>query len=270
MLEFLKAVLFGIVEGITEWLPISSTGHMIIVDHFIRMDEHFSKMFEVVVQLGSILSVLVYFHKKLFPITVTEKNVTLTVPRDVWQKVIVAVIPALIIGALFGSRIQEFLYNVQTVAIALIIGGIVLIAVDSTERENTSMQEFDQLSYRKVLGIGLIQCLAMIPGTSRSASTIIGGMCLGCSRPLSAEFSFFLAIPTMIAASGYSLLKYGANLSKTEWIALGLGFVTAFLVAWAVIAFFMAYIRKHDFKAFGWYRIALGVILLVLYFTRVI
>ena len=243
---------------------------MIIVDHFIRMEEHFSKMFEVVVQLGSILSVLVYFHKKLFPVKITRESITLTVPREIWQKTVAAVIPALFIGALFGSKIQDFLYNVQTVAIALIIGGIVLILVDSTENKKTCVADIGQLSYRKAVGIGLIQCLAMIPGTSRSASTIIGGMCLGCSRGLSAEFSFFLAIPTMIAASGYSILKYGGNLAVSEWIALGIGFVTAFFVAWAVIAFFMAYIRKHDFKAFGWYRIVLGIVLLTLYFCKVI
>ncbi len=180
----------------------------------------------------------------------------------------VAVIPALIIGGLFGSQIQEYLYNIVTVAVALIVGGIVLIAVDSAEKSNAKISDIGSLSYKRVAGIGLIQCLAMIPGVSRSASTIIGGMFLGCTRPLAAEFSFFLAIPTMVAASGYSLLKYGWHLSDTQWIALGIGFVAAFFVALGVIAFFMRYIQKHDFKPFGWYRIVLGCILLAFYFWK--
>ena len=263
-----KSLAQGIVQGVTEFLPVSSTGHMILFDEFLEMGKPFSDLFEVVIQLGSILSVLVYFRRKIFPASLRRE--VLSPWFFMWLKVAAAVVPALIVGAAFGSMIQSRLYNAVTVATALFVGGVVILAVDSAERKNSRLAEIAELSWGRAVGIGCFQCIAMIPGVSRSAATIVGGMFLGCSRPLAAEFSFFLAIPTMLAASAYSLMKHGASVSGNQWIALAIGFVTAFLVALGVIAFFMSWIRKHDFKLFGWYRIALGAILLVLFFCGVI
>ncbi len=264
---FLQVLIQGIVQGITEFLPVSSTGHMILVDAtFLKMDESFSKMFEVVVQLGSILAVVVHFRQKIFDGLFTF-NMKAPAWR-LWLKVLPAVLPALLIGGLLGGTIQDYLYNPVTVAIALITGGIVLLIVENPRfaPSGDRLNSIDDLSFPRAVGIGAVQCLAMIPGTSRSASTIIGGMCFGCSRTLAAEFSFFLAIPTMVAASGYSLMKDGISLDSTQWLALAAGFVTAFLVAWGVVAGFMAFIRKHDFRIFAWYRIALGAVVLTWWF----
>ena len=263
-----KSLIQGIVQGVTEFLPISSTGHMILFNEFLEMEKPFSDMFEVVIQLGSILSVLVYFHKKIFPTSLRRE--TLRPWFFMWLKVAAAVVPALIVGALAGSFIQEKLYNAVTVACALLIGGIFIIAADSRERGDSTLREIAELSWGRAVGIGCCQCVAMIPGVSRSAATIVGGMFLGCSRPLAAEFSFFLAIPTMLAASAYSLMKHGAHVSGTQWIALAIGFVTAFLVALGVISFFMNWIRKHDFKPFGYYRIVLAAVVFILFFLHVI
>lgn len=269
MILYLQALIQGIVEGLTEFLPVSSTGHMILVNEFLKMEEPFAHMFEIVIQLGAILSVVVYFRKKIFDGLFTF-NFRSPAWR-LWLKVLAAVIPALILGGIFGSMIQELLFNPIAVAVMLVIGGIALLFVDNprvTGNDAVKIHEIDQLSYRQVLGIGTMQCLAMIPGTSRSAATIIGGMCFGCSRALAAEFSFFLAVPTMVAASAYSLLKDGAAVSGAQWGALGIGFVTAFLVAWGVIALFMAFIKKHDFKVFAWYRILLGVAVLIFFLLK--
>lgn len=265
---FWQALVQGIVQGITEFLPVSSTGHMILMDAtLLKMDAAFSKVFEVVIQLGSILSVLVYFRKKLFDGLFSFR---MDSPAwRLWLKVLPAVIPALVIGGLFGSVIQERLYNPLTVGIALFLGGIVLLMVDSPRflpSVHARISETGSLPLSRALWIGLAQCLALIPGVSRSAATIIGGMCSGCTRPLAAEFSFFLAVPTMFAASGYSLLKHGLHLTGSQWIALGIGFVTAFFVAWGVIAAFMAFLRKHTFTVFGWYRIALGACTVLWFF----
>lgn len=275
---FLKALIQGIVEGITEFLPVSSTGHMILVDQTaLKMDERFMKVFEIVIQLGAILSVLVYFRKKVFDgvfITRSGKfGIDFGTPGwRLWLKVLPALVPALILGALFGSWIQEKLFNPVTVSVMLVLGGLALILVDHPARQKKAAADpitsLDQLSCKRSIGIGLAQCLAMIPGTSRSAATIIGGMGLGCSRELAAEFSFFLAIPTMFAASAYSMLKSGMDLDRTQWIALGIGFVTAFLVAWAVIAIFMNFIKKHDFRVFGYYRIVLGIAVLLFFWLN--
>ena len=272
---YLKALIQGIVEGITEFLPVSSTGHMILLDKTVlKMDEQFTHVFEIVIQLGAILSVLVYFRKKVFDgVFITRSGrfgIDFGTPGwRLWLKVLPALLPALVLGALFGGWIQEKLFNPVTVAIMLVLGGIALILVDNPARQKKSAENqidsIDALSYKRAFGIGLAQCVAMIPGTSRSAATIVGGMGLGCSRELAAEFSFFLAIPTMFAASAYSMLKSGLDLDKTQWIALGIGFVTAFFVAWAVIAVFMRFIKNHDFRGFGYYRIILG--LAVLLFT---
>ncbi|HVT74945.1 MAG TPA: undecaprenyl-diphosphate phosphatase [Candidatus Paceibacterota bacterium] len=249
-MDIITAGILGIVEGLTEFLPVSSTGHLIIVNQWLSFSPEFTKTFDVVIQLGAILAVLIYFRSRLRP------------PFGIWKKAIVAVIPALILGALFGGMIQTALFSPAVVAWALIIGGIVILAVERRPKP-PAIIEADSVSYKKAVFVGLIQCLALIPGTSRSAASVVGGRLLGMSREVAAEFSFFLAVPTMLAASGYSLLKGGMHMTGHEAFLLAVGFVVSFLVAWAVIGAFMRYIKTRDFRVFGWYRIALGVIVLI-------
>lgn len=258
----LIAVILGIIEGLTEFLPISSTGHLILFNQFLPLPEHFEVMFNVVIQLGAILSVVVYFWDKLFPFRSAASREEKMQVWELWKKIIAGVVPALIIGALLGDYIETVLFNPWVVSSALIIGGILLIIIESREKTAT-IREVASVTYRTAITIGFIQCLAMVPGTSRSAATIIGAMMLGCSRVVAAEFSFFLAIPTMAAASAYQLLKTGFKLSASEWLVLLAGFVTSFLVAWAVIAFLMRYLRRNDFRPFGYYRIVLGLAVLI-------
>ena len=266
---YLQAFVQGIVEGVTEFLPVSSTGHMIIVDSFFPMeDETFAKLFEVVIQLGAILSVLVYFYKKIFPQKWDIDGFKAMIP--LWSRVIVGVIPAAVIGFLLDDFIEAHLFNIVVVSVALVAWGVALVFSGRLERRESSMAEIVKMSYGKALAVGFCQCLAMVPGTSRSAVTILGAMCLGCSRACAAEFSFFLAIPTMFGASLLKLVKGGARMTAPQWIALAIGFVTAFFVAWGVIAWFMDYVKKHDFKLFGWYRIVLGAILLILFFCGIV
>ena len=265
----LQAFVQGIVEGVTEFLPISSTGHMIIVDSFFPMkDEAFAKLFEVVIQLGAILSVLVYFYRTIFPRKWNVIGIVSMVP--LWSRVVVGVIPAAVIGFLLDDFIEAHLFNIVVVSVALVVYGVALVFSGRLEQRASSTAEIVKMSYGKALAVGFFQCLAMVPGTSRSAVTILGAMCLGCSRACAAEFSFFLAIPTMFGASLLKLVKGGAHLTGPQWIALAIGFVTAFFVAWGVIAWFMDYVKKHDFKLFGWYRIVLGAVLLVLFFCGVV
>lgn len=262
---FLTPIVLGIVEGITEFLPISSTGHLIIANQFFQLENNFREIFDVVIQFGAILSVIVYFRSRIIPFYKGQTDDQRRGILKLWKKTVVGVIPALIAGAFLGHKIKELLFNPITVAIALILGGVILIWVEG--RKKTSViNDISGLSYVDALIIGLFQCLAMIPGTSRSAATIIGSMLLGTSRKVAAEFSFFLAIPTMLAASTYSLLDAGLKLTITQWQVLAVGFVVSFLVAWAVIAIFIDYISKRDFKAFGYYRIVLGFIILTVYF----
>lgn len=266
---FLQAFIQGVVEGVTEFLPVSSTGHMIIVDSFFKMkDESFAKLFEVVIQLGAILSVLVYFYKTIFPQKWNVDGFKAMIP--LWSRVVVGVIPAAVIGFLLDDFIEAHLFNIVVVSVALIVWGVALVFSSRLEKRKSGTAEIVKMSYLVALGIGFFQCLAMVPGTSRSAVTILGAMCLGCSRACAAEFSFFLAIPTMFGASLLKLVKGGAQLTGVQWLALAFGFVTAFFVAWAVIAWFMDYVKKHDFKLFGWYRIVLGAILLILFFCGVV
>ena len=261
MNDIIKAVILGIVEGLTEFLPVSSTGHLIIVNEFVDFTDSFAKMFDIVIQLGAILSVIVYFWHKLFPFEKNKTKLEKAETWSIWKKTIVGVFPALIFGAMLGKQIEEYLFNPITVALALLIGGIILIILEhrKTQARITSIAS---LSYKTAFFIGMIQCLAMIPGTSRSAATIIGAMLLGASRVVAAEFSFFLAIPTLFAASAYSLIKTGFNLNTTQIQLLVVGFIVSFLVAWVVIAGFMKFISKRDFKPFGYYRIALGILIL--------
>ena len=266
MIEILKAVLLGIVQGITEWLPVSSTGHMILVDEFVKLNfsPTFISTFLVVIQFGSILAVLLIFFKKLNPFDSSKSKIEKKETLSLWAKVIVSVIPSGIIGVLFEEDIDRLFFNSTTVALALIIYGVIMIVIENRDKK-PAVSDFSEVSYKLAIGIGLFQCLALIPGTSRSGSTIIGATLLGASRYVAAEFSFFLAIPTMLGASLLKLVKTGFAFSGFEWLVLGVGSVVAFVVSVIVIKFFMDYIKKHDFKAFGYYRIVLGIIVL-LYF----
>ncbi len=265
ILEILKAIILGAVEGFTEFLPISSTGHLIIVNQFLSFDKDFTVLFDIVIQLGAILAVLIYFIKKLWPFTQDKihNKKTLTI----WYKTIVGVIPAILFGALFASFIKETLFNPWVVAISLIVGGLVILFIEH-KNQTSKIISVEDLSYTTAFFIGLIQCLAMIPGVSRSASTIIGGMALGTSRVVATEFSFFLAIPTMFAATAYSLLKYKGVLHSNQLLILIIGFVVSFVVALAVVKFLIKFVQKHNFKLFGYYRIILGTIIILYFFLR--
>lgn len=257
LFPILRAIVLGAVEGVTEFLPISSTGHLILVNQWISFGETFTKMFDVVIQLGAILAVIVLFWGKLWPFG-REEGARREI-FSVWQNTIIALVPAVIIGSLLGDLIEEKLFNPWVVAAALVIGGLVLIFIEKIPARS-DIDSVSKIPWRTALSIGLIQCLALIPGTSRAAATIVGARLLGASRSTAVELSFFLAIPTMVAASAYSIIKRGAALSGPEIFYLIVGFLSAFFVALAVIRFFMKYIREHDFKAFGYYRIALGAL----------
>ena len=275
MFEILKAVLFGIVEGITEWLPVSSTGHIILLDEFIQLSatDEFKSMFDVVIQLGAILAVIVLFFHKLNPFalkkTAGEKKQTWTL----WFKVIAAIIPSGVVGVLFDDWMDEHLHNGIVVAIALIVYGIAFILV---ERRNNGKHlrltaDVHDISWKKAIGIGIFQCLSLVPGTSRSGSTILGAIMLGVGRGAGAEFSFFMAIPTMVGASGIKLLKFvlsGVGITSTEITVLLVGCVVSFVVSLLVIKGLMEYVRKHSFSAFGVYRIILGAIVLAYFVMK--
>lgn len=261
---YIIAIILGIVEGLTEFLPISSTGHLILVNRFAGFTGDFANMFDVVIQLGAILSVVVYFWHKLLPFGRNKTKEEKLQTWDLWKKTVVGVLPALLIGATLGKYVEDKLFNPLTVSIALLVGGIVLIAIENRKKQ-AKVNSISSLGYKTAFLIGFIQCLAMIPGTSRSAATIIGAMLLGASRIVAAEFSFFLAIPTMLAASGYSFLKTGFTLTYDQLLILSIGFITSFVVALLVIAGLMGYITKRDFKPFGYYRIILGTIVLILF-----
>lgn len=260
--DIFSAVILGIIEGLTEFLPISSTGHLILVNNVVDFTGNFAAMFNVVIQFGAILSVILYFRDKLNPFgrkSVNERKEIL----NLWKKTMIGIIPAIIMGVLVWDYVEEKLFTPLVVAIALIVGGIVLIWIESQKR-TAKINSIAALTYQTAFLIGAIQCIAMIPGVSRSASTIIGAMLLGASRVVAAEFSFFLAIPTMAAASGYTLLKMGLTMTTHQLLVLAVGFIVSFLTAFAVIAAFMSFIRKTDFKPFGWYRIVLGILVLIL------
>ncbi len=255
MKDLLTAVVLGIIEGITEFLPISSTGHLILANEFFSFaDERFTAMFDIVIQSGAILSVILYFRKRLLPVGETLQRQRVIA---LWRATVVGVIPALILGAAFGSLIKEHLFHPLVVAASLCAGGIAILLV---ERRTSSahIHTAEEIPIRLAFFIGIIQCLALVPGISRSAATIIGALLLGASRVAAAEFSFFLAIPTLLAATAYSLLKHAALMSSTEMMLLAVGFAVSFLTAYAVIAFFMRWISTRTFVPFGWYRIALS------------
>ncbi len=269
MIELLKAVLFGIVEGVTEWLPISSTGHLILLNEFItlKMTDEFQSMFDVVIQLGAILAVIVLFFNKLNPFDPGKKPVQKKQTWELWFKVIVAIIPSGLLGVLFDDWMDAHLHNGIVVAIALIVYGIAFIAVErGNAGKKPQIRSVHAIDYKTALLIGAFQALSLIPGTSRSGSTILGAILLGVSRGAGAEFSFFMAIPTMLGASAIKGLKFilsGVSATGTEIGVLIVGCVVSFLVSMVVIRGLMEYVRKHSFSAFGVYRIVLGAIVLI-------
>ncbi len=274
-IEILKVIFLGIVEGITEWLPVSSTGHMILVDEFLRLDvsDAFKEMFFVVIQLGAIMAVPVLFWKKLFPLSsknTREENVRIW---SLWLKIIVGVIPAALLGLLLDDFFEEHFYNFIVVAIALIVYGVAFILVEKIKKgKEFRVESVYDLSYKDAIVIGAYQCLSLIPGTSRSGSTILGGMLTGVSRTAASEFSFFMAIPVMLGASLLKAVKFileGVTVTATELWLLIIGIIVSFVVSLLVIDFLMSFVKKHDFKPFGIYRIILGAVLIGYYLIKV-
>lgn len=264
MLEILKVIVIGIVEGVTEWLPISSTGHMILVDEFIQLtiDDAFKEVFLVVIQLGAIAAVGVLYFKTLNPFirdSIKRKSVI-----QMWFKIVIATLPAAVFGLLFDDWLNERLYNYVVVAIMLIVYGVLFILVERRLKDKQPViSDVHHLSYRVAFLIGLFQVLALIPGTSRSGVTILGGLILGTSRFVATEFSFFLSIPVMAGASVLKIYKHGLSFTSTEWTLLIVGLITAFITSVVAIRFLIDFIKKHDFKAFGIYRIVLGIVVLL-------
>lgn len=275
-MNILYTIIFGIVEGITEWLPISSTGHLILVEQFLKFKDvspDFWSMFQVVIQFGAILAVVVLYFKKIWPFTRDKQNAIKQTGilsifdkkvMNLWGKILVACVPAAIIGLAFDEKFEELFYNPTCIAIALIVFGIAFIVIENLNKNKKGGKEKNsEITYKDALIIGLFQLIAAIfPGTSRSGATIIGGLLIGLSRPNAAEFTFYLAIPTMLGASLLKLIKFGFAFTSTELMILLLGMFVSFLVSMFVIKFLMNYIKKHDFKVFGYYRIVLGIIVL--------
>lgn len=271
IIEIIKAIILGIVEGITEWLPISSTGHMILVDEFLRLNvsEEFKSMFLVVIQLGAILAVVVLYFKKLIPLEVQSKKLcwkkdTLTM----WLKIIVSCVPAAIVGVFFDDELEAVFYNWQTVSAALIIFGILFIIIEKRNKgREPRINSINEITYQTAAIIGIFQLIAAIfPGTSRSGATIVGALLIGVSRSVAAEYTFFLAVPVMFGASALKLVKFGFDFTSQELLILFVGMAVAFVVSILAIKFLMSYIKKHDFTVFGWYRIVLGAAV-ILYFA---
>ena len=277
MIEIIKAIIFGMVEGITEWLPISSTGHLILLDEFVKLNvsEDFFEMFLVVIQLGAILAVVVLFIKSIWPFALSHRNpcpvkstgILSYCRKDIfelWFKIIVACVPAAVVGLLFDEFFESLFYNSICVSIALIVFGIGFIIIENRNKSfDTKINSLSEISYKTALIIGLFQLIAAIfPGTSRSGATILGSLMIGVSRTVACEFTFFLAIPVMLGASMLKLIKFGLAFTGMELAVLLVGMVTAFVVSIFVIRFLMNFIKKHDFKVFGWYRIMLGIVVL--------
>ncbi len=273
MLEIIKAILFGIVEGITEWLPISSTGHMILLNEFVKMEvsEEFWDMFLVVIQLGAILAVVLLYFWKIWPFG-RKKEGGIALKMDIvslWCKIIVACVPAAIVGLAFDDLFDQLFYNKICVSIALIVFGVAFILIELWNKgKKPAIRSLAKLDYKTVILIGMFQLIAAVfPGTSRSGATIVGALLLGVSRTVAAEFTFFLAIPVMFGASLLKVVKFilsGVAISGMELAILGIGLIVAFVVSIVVIRFLMSYIKKHDFKVFGWYRIILGLLVLLI------
>ena len=267
--EILKAVLFGIIEGITEWLPISSTGHMILLQEFVtlKMSAEFMEMFFVVIQLGAILAVVLLYWNKLFPFSFKRGMQIKISILQMWFKIIFACIPAAVVGILFDDQLNDWFYNYQTVSIMLILFGILFLVIENMNYgKRPEIVKLSQITYKTAFLIGLFQLIAAVfPGTSRSGATIIGGLLIGMSRTVAAEFTFFLAVPVMFGASLLKLIKFGIKFESDEVVVLLVGMIVAFVVSIISIKFLMNYIKKNNFKSFGWYRIVLGILVL-LYF----
>lgn len=273
--EMLKAVLFGVVEGITEWLPISSTGHMILLDEFVQlqMSDAFKTMFNVVIQLGAILAVVVLYFPKLWPFRQGEKGLASWLRMDtvsLWIKVVVAILPSAIVGIPLDDWMDAHLHTAPVVAAMLVIYGVAFILIERRQnpQRRARIQSVELIDLRMALGIGLFQVLSLVPGTSRSGATILGGVLMGCSRAAASEFSFFLAIPTMAGASLIKVLKFGLDFTGAELLILLTGCVTAFVVSVVAIKTFIGYVKKHSFTAFGWYRIALGALVAAYFLVK--
>ena len=274
-LEIIKAIILGIVEGITEWLPISSTGHMILVDEFLKLNvsKEFMDMFLVVIQLGAIFAVILLYWKKIFPF---KYNNGIKIEKDtliMWVKILIACVPAAIVGLLFDDQLNELFYNPTTVAVMLILFGILFIVIENYNKgKKPKINSLAEITYTVAIMIGLFQLIAAIfPGTSRSGATIVGALLIGVSRTVAAEFTFFLAIPVMFGASALKLVKFGLQtgfaMTGNELTILLVGMVVAFVVSIIAIKFLMSYIKNNDFKAFGWYRIILGIIVLLYFYV---
>lgn len=267
LIEILKSIILGIIEGITEWLPISSTGHMILVDQFLQlnMSGAFKEMYFVVIQLGAIMAVVALYWERIFPFDFKSKEI---VKKDIfimWVKIFIACVPAAIVGILWDDKINELFYNFKSVAIVLIVFGVLFIVIENYNKgKNPKVDNINNLSFKIAIIIGVFQLIAAVfPGTSRSGATIVGALLLGVSRGVAAEFTFFLAIPVMLGASLLKLIKFGVVFTSLEGIVLIVGIIISFIVSLFVIKFLMDYIKKHGFKVFGWYRIVLGCILLL-------
>ncbi|MDQ0362433.1 undecaprenyl-diphosphatase [Breznakia pachnodae] len=271
--EILKVIILGIIEGITEWLPISSTGHMLLVDEFIKlnMSSEFKEMFFVVIQLGAILAVAVIFWKKMFPFQFKEKKEPI-IKMDIislWMKVVVACIPGAVITILFDDYVEANFKTPLVIALALIVYGILFIVIERKNKNKVPrVNTMSELTYKDALAIGAFQVLSIIPGTSRSGSTIIGGLLIGISRMVIAEFTFFLAVPVMFGLSAIKLLKFGFVFTQSQLIVLLVGTITAFIISILVIKFFINYIKKHDFQVFGWYRIVIGIVVFLYFYLQ--
>lgn len=266
-MDLIKTILYGIIEGITEWLPVSSTGHLILAEKYLNMpfDESFLELFRVVIQLGAIMAVVVLYFPKLWPFCASKRQHYIK-PKTwvMWFKILVATLPALVLGLLLDDWLEDHLYNYITVAAMLILYGVFFILIENRHKR-PRITSIDGLTYKDALIIGFWQVLAMIPGTSRSGATIVGGLLLGASRPVAAEFTFFLAIPVMFGASALKVVKYlmdGMTFTGAEISVLTVGCLVAFLVSIVSIRFLMNFVKKHDFKVFGWYRIVLGIVVL--------
>lgn len=286
MLEIIKSIIFGIIEGVTEWLPVSSTGHMILLDEFLKLNtsEDFMEMYLVVIQLGAILAVVLLFWNDLWPFCMPSSKegklrenriskVLNIVKEDtfiMWFKIVVACIPAVIVELLWGDKLEETFYNYQTVSIMLIVVGIIFILIENRNKNHVAMVDsIAGITYQTAFLIGMFQLIAAVfPGTSRSGATIIGGLMLGLSRTIAAEFTFYLAVPVMFGASFIKIIKFGLAFSGAELAILLTGMITAFVVSVVVIKFLMGYIKKHDFKVFGWYRIVLGALVLLYFIIK--
>ena len=271
-IEIIKSIIFGVIEGITEWLPISSTGHMILLDNFIKLDvsKKFWSVYLVVIQLGAILAVCTIYFKKLNFFLYKKDKTKFNNSINLWKKIIVGCIPAVIFGFLLDDYLDKHFYNFPTVALMLVLYGILFIIVENNvSKKNAKCSDINKMSYKLALYIGLFQVLALIPGTSRSGATIIGALLLGTNRSVATEYTFYLAIPIMFGASFLKLIKCGFGFSSNEVVLLLVGMFVAYVVSIIIIKFLLSYVKKHNFKVFGWYRIVLGIILILYYFLTI-